>query len=183
MTQDSELQKRIEEAHALVSAQQTVQLATCSSAGQPEASYAPYVELEGRYFIYVSELARHCANLAATGRCAALFIESEADAKTPFARRRLTLHCTAQEVERNDALFEQVMDQFQARFGKFMDAIRPLLDFHLYQLTPVQGSLVTGFAKAYTLGGENLSDIRWRNETGHRSPDAQARAKLDALAV
>lgn len=181
MNERNDLQARIEEARALAHGQQTVQLATCNSAGIPEASYAPFVEHEGRYYIYVSELAKHCANLAATGRCAAMFIESEADAKTPFARRRLTLQCTAIELERGSEVFNAMLNKFHERFGKFMDVISPLLDFHLYQLTPVQGGFVAGFAKAYALSGENLADIRWRNEEGHSSPDAKSRATLDEM--
>ena len=50
--------------------QQTLHLATCDAAGLPEASYAPYVEQGRELYVYVSEIARHWRNLAASGRCA-----------------------------------------------------------------------------------------------------------------
>ena len=44
---------------------QTLQLATVSADGLPEASYAPFVADQGRYWVYLSDLARHTANLLA----------------------------------------------------------------------------------------------------------------------
>ena len=159
--------------------QQTLQLATCTPEGLPEASYAPYVEQDGKFYIYVSEIARHCANLASSGRCAALFIESEEQAKTPFARQRLALQCTAQELERSSDDFAAVMALFHTRFGKFMNVIAPMQDFHMYQLTPTQGSYVTGFARAFRLSGDGLSDITHRSDEGHRTSNAASQAALD----
>ena len=36
---------------------QTLQLGTVAADGQPEASYAPYVADQGRYYVYLSRLA------------------------------------------------------------------------------------------------------------------------------
>ena len=166
------------EAWSFALQQQTVQLATCSAQGLPEASYAPYVERERQLYIYISEIARHYANLAGSGRCAALFIESEAEAKTPFARQRLALQCSAQEVARGSEAFEQVMALFRERFGKMMNVLEPMQDFHLYQLTPSQGSYVTGFARAYRMSGDKLDAISHRNDEGHRSSNSATQEAL-----
>lgn len=167
------------EAKAFALRQQTLQLATCDANGVPEASYAPYVEQDGCFYIYISEIARHYANLAGAGRCAALFIESEAEAKTPFARQRLSLQCSAQEVPRDSEPFNTVMALFYARFGKFMDVIGPLQDFHLYRLTPTQGNYVTGFARAYRLTGDKLAQVTHRTDEGHRTASAASQTALD----
>jgi putative heme iron utilization protein len=143
---------------------QSLYLATCNAAAEPEASYAPYVKLDGSYYIYVSELSAHTANLAATKRCSVLFIESETEAKNIFGRRRLTLQCDAIECSRESAKFELMMDKFVEKFGDFINMIRKLNDFHLYQLHPQRGAYVAGFAQAYTLTGEGLSEIKHRNE-------------------
>lgn len=160
----------------------SLQLATTNRAGVPEASYAPFVAHGNQLYVYVSELAAHCANLRDTGRCCAMFIESEAQAKHPFARQRLTLHCAAREVPREDAHFSLVLAMFHDRFGKFMDMLGKLTDFHLIALTPERGNYVAGFAKAYRLTGENLSEVTHRTEKGHATPDAATSAAMSALA-
>jgi heme iron utilization protein len=160
---------------------QSLHLATSNDRGEPEASYAPYLEHEGSYYVYVSELSAHTGNLAATGRCSVLFIESETQAKHLFARRRLTLQCVAQECPRDGSAFEPLMDRFAAKFGNFVGMLRKLTDFHLYQLSPQSGAYVAGFAQAYTLEGDGLREIRHRQEQGHRSPDRTTTQAMDAL--
>lgn len=160
---------------------QSLQLATVSADGIPEASYATFVEYDHHFYVYVSELAAHCANLQQHPRCSVMFIESEQQASHPFARKRLVLQCTAHEVARDDTTFQQVMDKFHAKFGNFMQVIAKLADFHLYALTPVEGSYVAGFAKAYRLTGQDLAEVSHRNEQGHRAPDQASQAAMDEL--
>ncbi|WP_234264299.1 HugZ family pyridoxamine 5'-phosphate oxidase [Hydrogenophaga sp. NFH-34] len=157
---------------------QTLYLGTAAADGQPEASYAPYVADGGSYWVYLSDLARHSANLRANGRASVLFIEPEASAKHLFARERLTLACVAAECARGADRFEVVMDLFDRRFGKFMQVIRPLQDFRLFELRPQSGSYVAGFARAYALDGADLGAVRHRNEQGHQAPDAAAERRL-----
>ena len=66
------------------------------------------------------------------------------------------------------------------KFGNFMGMMRNLNDFHLYRLSPQTGSYVVGFARAYTLSGEGLSEIRHRTDEGHRSVDKAATVALDS---
>lgn len=139
---------------------QTVQLATASTAGVPEASYAPFYR-EGRdFYVFLSELSRHARNLLENPRASLLLIENEGDAANLFSRRRLVYQCTCQEVERGGERFEQKMDAFQAKFGNMIGLLRELGDFHLYRITPVTGTYVAGFAKAYELVGEDLGEVR-----------------------
>lgn len=156
-------------------------LGTVNASGRPEASYAPYVEKDGVYYVYVSELSAHTANLAGAARSSILFIEDENNAKHIFARQRLTLDCTAAEIARSHERFQEVMDIFRLQFGSFMDMLSNLQDFHLFALTPEEGGYVAGFAKAYRLTGTQLSEIQHRNDQGHsksvpttRTPHASA---------
>ena len=179
---DEKLQSVGEEAIAFKGLFKTLQLASVNKQGVPEASYAAYVERDNKFYIYVSELATQCTNLRETGLCSAMFIESEKDAGHLFARKRLVFKCTAQEIERNTAQFDEVMALFYDKFGKFMDAIGKLTDFHMVELTPTHGSYVAGFAKAYHLNGQDLLQITHRNDQGHAAPDSAAQQKLDELA-
>lgn len=157
---------------------QTLHLGTVSADGQPEASYAPYVVDKGRYCIYLSELARHTANLRNTARASVLFIEGEGQARHLFARQRLTLACQVSECPRGSTRFEAVLDLFEQRFGPFVQTIRPLQDFHLFELVPVSGTYVAGFARAYTFDGADPGQLRHRNEQGHQAPDDASAHRL-----
>lgn len=179
---EEKLQSIGAEAMAFKSQFQSLQLATTNTQGLPEASYAAYVEHGHQFYIYVSELATHCANLRDTGRCSLMFIEAEKDAAHLFARKRLVFQCAAQEVNRDSAKFETIMALFFEKFGKFMDVISKLTDFHLMELTPAQGSYVSGFAKAYHLNGQDLMQVTHRNDQGHTAPDKATQQKLDQLA-
>lgn len=163
---------------AFAQARKTLQLATVDAQGIPEASYAPYVQHEGRYYVYLSQLAKHNANLNQRPMCSVLLIEDEDDAGHLFARQRLTLQCTVRVWERDSVRFEQVLDLFAQRFGEFMKVIRPLQDFQLFELQPQSGSYVAGFAKAYSLTGDDLSHIRHRNDQGHQSPQPDTPLRL-----
>ena len=172
MQENDKLATIAHEAHEFMRGFQSLTLATSDTQGKPEASYATFVQIGHKLYIYVSELAVHCANLQQSQRCSAMFIENEEEAKTVFARRRFTLQCTTTEIARDSAVFNAALDAFRAKFGKFIDMIAPLTDFHLYELSPSLGSYVSGFAKAYHLVGEDLRTVAHRKDQGHKTQDS-----------
>lgn len=144
-------------------------MATASPDGEPLASHAPYVTgATGCFYIYISELAAHTANLTRHPRASVLFIEDEHQAGHPFARKRMTYACEAGEIGREEPGFTAIMDQFEDRHGPLMSMLRGLRDFHLFRLIPEHATYVRGFAQAFRLSGEELSQIRPMGETGHR---------------
>lgn len=171
----------IEECHHFPTQFQSVQLATCNPAGEPESSYAAYVSHNGNYYVYTSDLSQHTANLISTKRCSMMFIESEEQAKHLFARRRLTLSCEVVEQPRDTPQFDAIMDRFVLKFGNFMGMLRQLHDFHLFELRPTKGAYVAGFAQAYVLEGQGLSTVRHRQEQGHHSADYKTQAALEEM--
>lgn len=149
----------------------TVLMATSSTMNQPEASYAPYLELDGHYFIFISELALHTKNLAQTKQCSLLFIEDEDKTKNLFARKRVSLQCHAELIPKDSANYHATLVLFQARFGKFMQLLQTLPDFHLFCLKPQSGNYIAGFGQAYTLSSSDLSQLQHRNpEAGNVRP-------------
>ena len=160
MAQQDNLTSAQQEFQNLRETLKTVQLATLNADGQPEASYAPFVWFEQNYYLYLSELARHTSNLLSNGSISLLFIESEESSPNLFARRRIVLQGEAQAITRDAELFEKIMTQFGQQFGKFIDLIQPLRDFHLFQIKIHSGRFIQGFAQAYELSGPGLNDIR-----------------------
>ena len=124
-------------------------LATVDGTGIPEASYAAYVEHEGSFYIFVSELASHTQNLRRTKTAGVIFTEKEPG--HAFTRKRLTYNCQATVIGRNEPLFEAVLLQMEQQFGNLIITLRGLGDFHLYQLKPTKGQFVAGFGKAYEI--------------------------------
>lgn len=160
----------------------TLLMATADGVGEPVASYAAYVRDGLDFYVYVSELAAHTRNLKEQGKVSVLFIEDESAAKSPFARRRVTYQCGAEEIARGDAGFDPILDAFSRKFGALIDGtLRELKDFHLYRLRPRKASYVSGFARAFVIEGDELNSVRHRNDVGHRADSDNVRERMDRL--
>jgi putative heme iron utilization protein len=139
-------------------------LATVSPDGVPEASAAPSVAGEsGEFYIYISRLSRHTANLEAHPQAGVLLIEAAEGAANAFARQRLSYQCKATLVPRDTPVFNLVLQRFSERFGDIVDTLRYLPDFQLVRLTPVAGSYVRGFGQAWRLTGPGLNNLEHLN--------------------
>ncbi|MDB9314137.1 pyridoxamine 5'-phosphate oxidase family protein [Spirulina sp. CS-785/01] len=139
---------------------QSLVLSTADDHGTPNGSYAPFVQDEGKnFYIFVSGLSAHTQNLSINPKVSVLFIEDEAQAEQPFARRRLSFDCTATVMERETEEWEAIAEQFTTKFGEIIDIFRSLPDFRLVKLTPQQGRFVIGFGAAYQVTGDNLQHL------------------------
>ncbi|MDX1796166.1 MAG: pyridoxamine 5'-phosphate oxidase family protein [Hydrogenovibrio sp.] len=156
-----------QECMAFIDRHQTVILATVSPSKEPESSYAPVMKIDNRFYVYLSELAAHTQNLMETPKASLLFIESEENTENLFARKRVSIKATATEIRRQSEAWQTIMDRFEQKFGDIIQMLKPLEDFHLFELAPSSGNYVRGFAQAYQLTGEDFSDVRHRNERGH----------------
>ena len=136
-------------------------LATVNSEGTPEASYAPYVEHDGCYYIFISALASHTTNLRHSNAASVLFMNNHDDGH-PFTRKRLSCHCRATAIERGDALFESILQLMEKQFGNLIATLRGLGDFQLFQLIPEKGNFVAGFGQAFDVDFPLGGDIRHR---------------------
>lgn len=161
-----DLTSLLQEYSEFIAGFKTVLIATTNLKNIPEASYAPYLESEGKYYIFISELALHTQNLLQTKICSLLFIEDEANTKNLFARQRVSLQCRAEHLARNAEESQIVLGLFHERFGKLIQLLQTLPDFHLFCLSPHSGNYVAGFGKAYSLSGSDLSQLQ------HRHPEA-----------
>ena len=145
-------------------------LATVNVSGLPNASYAPFVrDAQGRFYIFLSGLAAHTANLQHTKVASILLIEDENNATEIFARKRLTYHCKAQLIARDQELWQAIAEQFENRFAKTFKMIKSMPDFRMYQLTPQkEGLFVIGFGQAYRVF---LDSDKIEHITGDRQDD------------
>ncbi|MFN6561311.1 MAG: HugZ family protein [Nostoc sp. ChiSLP01] len=139
---------------------ESVIISTVSAEIIPNASYAPFVMDDAKnIYIYVSGLATHTKNLHANPHVSVLFIEDEAKSNQIFARTRLSFDCAVTLIERESDKWNQIVDQFQKRFGQIIEILRGLPDFRIFQLTPHEGRFVVGFGAAYRIKGDNLHQL------------------------
>jgi putative heme iron utilization protein len=151
---------------------QSVVMSTVDGAGEPFASYAPFLHDEHRYYVFISDIATHAKNITAHPSAALLFIEEESAAANLFARKRIAIQCRAEKISRDDDRFETVMERFKARF-EMIGMLQQMQDFNLYAFTPKQGEATFGFGEAYTLGGEHMETLIPRSGGGgHRKTEA-----------
>ncbi|MBE9078546.1 pyridoxamine 5'-phosphate oxidase family protein [Romeria aff. gracilis LEGE 07310] len=129
-------------------------------AGQPQASYAPFVmDRDRNFYIYISGLSAHTENLKTSGIASVLFLEDEVQTTQIFARRRLSYSCDAAPVMPESAQWNQIADQFEARFGNIIQLFRGLADFQIFQLQARSGRFVLGFGAAYEVDPSNLGTL------------------------
>ncbi|MBD2568265.1 HugZ family protein [Anabaena lutea] len=139
---------------------ESIIISTVNDQGIPNASYTPFVIDDAKnIYIYVSGLSTHTKNIYANPHVSILFIEDEVNTKQIFARRRLTFDCTATLLERETDQWNQIVQQFQERFGEIIEMLRSLPDFRIFQLTPIEGRFVIGFGSAYHISGDNLNQL------------------------
>lgn len=147
----------------LLTHQKSLVLATVSQDGSPLVSYAPYLVNEHKqFYILVSQLAVHTANLQHNGQASLMLIEDEATAVQLFARQRLTFQCLAIPVARHSLEWNQIMTQYRDRFDTMAERLESLPDFQLFKLNPISGQLVLGFGQAYELSGAQWDALTHR---------------------
>ena len=167
MTHQKEADERQEaqdDCAALLANCRTLQLATLSSGGDPESSYAPFVLVAGDFYCFLSELASHTGNLRSNPGASLMVIEDETESRNLFARKRLCLSVFGQEIDRESELGRAILEQFRQRFDETFAVLEALPDFHLFQFKPKGGSLIRGFGQAWHLDARlNLLNKRMGN--------------------
>lgn len=152
----------------LIANTKSVILATVDAEGNPNSSYAPFVQVENTFYILVSFMARHTKNLAEGRKTSVMFIEDESATKQIYARERLTLEALTLQIDRDSEIWNTVVTNLKETHGKVVDVISEMKDFILIALQPIKGSYVNGFGSAYFVD-ENLEILEHRNDLNHQS--------------
>jgi putative heme iron utilization protein len=124
-------------------------LSSVNSCGEPLSSFAPYIEHETNFYIFVSELAEHTGNMLETAKASVMFIEGEQSANNLYARKRAIIQVSVTQVEENSGLMDKIISKMLARHGKTITLLRSLADFRMLELKPNKGRYIVGFGKAY----------------------------------
>jgi len=144
-----ENEKYLNDCEALLSRFASLMLSTVNSKGEPLASFAPFVEKDGVFYIFVSLLADHTVNMLDNPMASVMLIANEQESKNIFARERAVVQVAIEEVEVQSAIANTVFELMEQSHGKTVKMLRTLSDFKLLQLTPIKGRYVVGFGKAF----------------------------------
>lgn len=148
-----ELREAQAELAAFLARRRSLVMGTLGEDGKVELSVAPFVPQADGLVVFLSELAPHTAHLRRTGRAEVLLLEDEVEARQPFARRRVSLACRVEPLERDAEQGRAALEAMEAAFGGIVPLLRGLPDFHLFVLTPTTGRFVAGFGRAFRLEG------------------------------
>ena len=127
---------------------------------KPEISYSPcVVDDEKNVYIIVSDLSKRTSSLVQGRNVSLMFIEPEDQCEEMYVRIRLTFECSTKQIERNTEKWKEQIPVFLDRFGDIINILKSLSDFKMFCFSPVSGSYVKGFGKAYTIEGGTLNQI------------------------
>ena len=158
---DEKLVKKAEKLRdKLLSSAQTIGISiltpTAEGQGMPAIGFAPFIRLEGSVYIYSSDVSSHISSLIAGQPVQFFLIADEGSSQNIWARVRLKFRASVEELSREDAAFDSLLNSIGDKHGPVMDLIRSFTDFHLFKITPERGNLVTGFAAAFEVEGADF---------------------------
>lgn len=133
----------------------------------PETSYAPFVMVDNNIYVYLSQAANHYYNLRYNKDCTVMIIEDESEAKTIFARERVSFEGEATKL---DNVEESIFDKFEEVHGNSMMMVLKTMDFDMFKITLRKGRYVKGFGQAFDV---NLKEKGFElvpvTEIGHKN--------------
>lgn len=132
----------------LLKNQKSLIISSIDKDNNPAISYAPFVMIDDKIYVYLSKVAEHYYNLRDNKKCSVMLIEDENVAKTIFARARLSFNCEAKMLEEAT---EEVFSKFDEVHDAKMMAMFKNMDFDMFELNIKVGRLVKGFGQAFEI--------------------------------
>lgn len=162
-----------QQCEAFFTSRKSLILSTSDAQGVIETSVAPFIYTNHKLYIFVSELAKHTQNLLALmesnqqsadvhlpGLVSAILLADEAHTEQLFARERMTLQLSVEELLVNDKRYSDVLNEFADHFGEVVTVLRGLSDFHLFEFTIQNGGYVKGFGQAFAFDDKPCNDLQ-----------------------
>ena len=119
-------------------------------------------DMDGTPVILISGLAAHSAALRADARCSLLL--GEPGKGDPLAHARISIDCTAVEIQRDSADHVRIEGRYLRHQPK-ASLYAGLGDFRYFRLEPRKASLNGGFGRAYAMKAEEILSLSPANES------------------
>ncbi|ATP41826.1 heme iron utilization protein [Solibacillus sp. R5-41] len=134
---------------AFLQRKKSLMLSFVTPEGQAFSSSAAFVQVNGKFYVYVSHIADHYQLLEQNDIVDVLFVADEAVTQNHFATERARWQCAPKNLGNEG--HEEVFEAFDAVHSKKMMQLLRTLDFSLFELTPLKGRYVVGFGKAFDI--------------------------------
>lgn len=115
----------------------------------PEISYSPCIVENKNTYILVSTLSKRTKSLLDQRNVSLMFIEPEEQCEEIYVRTRLIFLCSTSLIQRQN--WDEKVSLFKEKFGDIIDTLVSLEDFKMFCFTPIRGTFVKGFGKAYNI--------------------------------
>ncbi|MFJ7753096.1 HugZ family protein [Peribacillus muralis] len=137
----------------------TMVISTKDDNGDPFISYAPFVQHEGKFYIYISKISDHYQFIEANQLISIMLLADEQGSPNLFALERVRFQCTA--VNIGNEGHEDIFSKFSENHGAPMMGVLRGLDLSLFELTPIDGRYVIGFGQAFSidLAGDKFDHV------------------------
>ena len=144
----------------LLLAQRWAALATQDEDGKPTAAFVAYVPEQdfAGFLLHISRLAAHTRNLLVRPAVALAISDSDDGQDDPQLLARITIQGRASEIQRDTADYLAARQRYLARLPQ-AEQLFGFEDFVLVRLCPQQARYVGGFAQAFRLTAEQLSQL------------------------
>ena len=117
-----------------------------------------FAEEFSAFYIHVSKLGKHTADMETDPRVSLLITETDDRRLDPQTLARVSIRGTAEILSRNDPGYSQVKQNYLERFTE-AEQLFSLGDFNLWKITPKGGRYVAGFWRAFNLVPEVLMKV------------------------
>lgn len=125
----------------------TMIISMLDSEGQPFISNAPCIRNDGKFYIYISQIADHYNYIENSKYVDVLLIADESATNNKFATERARWKCVPKNIGNEG--HEELFDKFKEQHGAATVNLLRTLDFSLFELTPLTGRYVVGFGMAF----------------------------------
>lgn len=134
---------------AFIKGRKSFILSFVDSEGKPFSSSAAFVQVNSKFYVYVSRIAEHYQLLEQSQIVDVLCVADQAVTQNHFATERARWQCTPKNLGNEG--HEEVFAAFDEVHTANMMKLLRTLDFSLFELTPVKGRYVVGFGKAFDI--------------------------------
>ena len=164
----------------LLKNQKSLMISSLDNDNNPAISYAPFVMVNNKIYVYLSKAANHYYNLRDNKKCSVMIIEDESACKTIFARTRVSFNCEANMME---SVSDEIFAKFDEVHGAKMMSMFKQMDFNMFELEIKSGRLVKGFGQAYEVsfvdGKVEYTQVTGLgNQVGHGMPSDKLHGML-----
>ncbi|MFD2115732.1 HugZ family protein [Paenibacillus yanchengensis] len=157
MKKPVDIEKHRQNYNEFVQSREQVILSMIDEEGKPFTSIAPFVRKDGKFYIYISQIADHYQLMESNEYVDVFLHGDQSETTNKFAVERARWCCTAENIG-NDG-HEDLFALFSGAFGENIVKLLRGLDFSIFELTPLKGRYVAGFGLAFDLDVEGFHHV------------------------